>query len=368
MESLSKPDKDINDDFDFWALVRSLKDPYLKFCKAFQTRVRMVLAEYRIIAEDEEQSTSAKVKGVILHWKNRQPMAKQTPSELTLELQFVENHKTQYSELSADFASISYAPKTKTALENFKELILLDLKILLGADIPWQRSGKQLPTAALSQADADDDKSGSGGDEPPDAAVAASGKPTPVSTPDTVPPDPTNFLTWTPTNWESVEFDKLSFPADQNPLKSKPYYAVAVLFLNFTALRMKYKTVWDELTSAWTATFGEKLTKESLRSPPSEGPNAFTSPERDWCEQTLRFIDGSGTAAPKSARDDGSGQRSGTRSSTRNTSSPAGDGGMGSGAKADASLSAAAPRTQMAKQKRYVFFGYFHYFIILRFV
>ena len=59
--------------------------------------------------------------------------------------------------------------------ENFKELILLDLKILLGADIPWQRSGKQqeLSVAALSKAGADDDKSASdddksaSGDEPP---------------------------------------------------------------------------------------------------------------------------------------------------------------------------------------------------------
>ena len=129
------PDKDINEDFDFWTLV-PLKDSYLKFCKAFQNRVRVVLADCRIIPDDEEQGTTAKVKGVIRNWKNRTAMSKQTQSELTLELQFLETHKKQSLALAAYFASISYSPKTKTALENFKELILLDLKILLGANIP----------------------------------------------------------------------------------------------------------------------------------------------------------------------------------------------------------------------------------------
>ena len=40
--------------------------------------------------------------------------------------------------------------KSRKALENMMELILLDLKIFLGADIAWQHSGKQ--------PDDDDDK------------------------------------------------------------------------------------------------------------------------------------------------------------------------------------------------------------------
>jgi hypothetical protein len=330
MDSLSKPDKDINEDFNFWALVPSLKDSYLKFCKVFETRIRVVLADYRVISQDEEQATTVKVKGVIQHWASRKAMNKQVPSDLTLELQFLEAHRKQYTALAADFASISYSPKSKTALENFKELILFkfDLKILLGADIPWQHSGKQpdseLSAEALPQDSADDDKSASSGDERP--AAAASGGPTPDPAPHSCS-DPTNFLNWTPTNWDAVEFDKISFPAHQTPLKCKPYYAVAVLFLNFLHLRTKYKTVWDELTSAWASTFGKQLTNETLGSPPTEGPHAFTSAEREWCEQTHRFINGgSDPAAP--AR----------RSSTRNAGAAAGaaarpataDGGKGS--------------------------------------
>jgi len=53
-----------------------------------------------------------------------------------------------------------------TDYENMKNLVLLDLRILLGADIPWAHVGKQpeappsdLATAALSQAGGDDDDS-----------------------------------------------------------------------------------------------------------------------------------------------------------------------------------------------------------------
>ena len=46
-----------------------------------------------------------------------------------MELQFLDHHKKQYLELSSNFASISFIPKSRTALENMKELILLDLKI-----------------------------------------------------------------------------------------------------------------------------------------------------------------------------------------------------------------------------------------------
>ena len=60
-----------------------------------------------------------------------------------MELQFLRNHKKEYLELSTDFASISFMPKSRAALENMKNLVLLDLKILLGADIPWGHVGKQ---------------------------------------------------------------------------------------------------------------------------------------------------------------------------------------------------------------------------------
>jgi hypothetical protein len=62
MDSLSKQDKNINEDFYFWALVPSFMDSCLKFCKVFETRVCVVLADYCVISKDEEQVTTVKVK------------------------------------------------------------------------------------------------------------------------------------------------------------------------------------------------------------------------------------------------------------------------------------------------------------------
>jgi hypothetical protein len=147
-------------------------------------------------------------------------MAKQTTSEMTMELQFLEHHKKQYLELSTDFASISFMPKSRAALENMKELVLLDLRIFLGSDIAWSQSGKQpeaaateLAAPAISQGGAGDDDSESSRDESaaPDKSSAA---PKAAATEAAEPvPDPNNFLTWTHKNWNEVPFDLISFPS-----------------------------------------------------------------------------------------------------------------------------------------------------------
>ena len=58
-------------------------------------------------------------------------------------------------------------------------------------------------------------------------------------------PDPNDFLTWTHNNWDKVPFDLISFPSGQTPLKTKTYYAVAVIFLNAVSLRVQHSTVWN---------------------------------------------------------------------------------------------------------------------------
>ena len=97
-----------------------------------------------------------------------------------------------------------------------------------------------------------------------------------------------------PKNWEKVPFDLISFPSGQNLLKTKKYYAVAVLFLNTVSLRVQHATVWKELTEAWEYTFGVALSNESLGNPPFTGPNAFSDEERAWCKQTRRFFSAGG--------------------------------------------------------------------------
>jgi hypothetical protein len=329
MDALAKPDTEINEDYDFWNAARTLKAPYVKLCNAYNSRVRVTLADYRVICEDENQATTAINKGIILNWKSRTAMAKQTTSEMTMELQFLEHHKKEYLELSADFASISFMPKSREALENMKNLVLLDLRILLGADIPWAHVGKQpeappsdLATAALLQAEGDDDDSESSKDdaavvESVDLQAAAQQAAAPdTAAPDTAAPapDPNNFLTWTHQNWDKVPFDRISFPSGQNPLKTRTYYAVALIFLNKVSLRVQHLNVWKELTAAWEETFGVPLSDESLGNPPSTGPNSFSADERAWCEQTRRFlIAGGESSAASPPRGDGTLRRAPAR-------------------------------------------------------
>ena len=260
MEALAKPDNEINEDYDFWNAAPKLKTPYLKFCNAHNNRLHNVLAAYRIICEDETQTTTASVKGMILNWKSRTPMSRQQQSEMTLELQFLEIHRREYVELSTDFASMSFLPKSREALENMKALVLLDLRILLGADIPWSHSGKQpeLAAAALSQGGAGDDDSVSSKDNTPAPAEGAAA-----------------------------------------PGAAAPKAA---------ALK--------ELTDAWEETFGYPLTIERLGDPPATGTNAFTEEERAWCEETRRYFSAGGrgrAASPPPGEQGRRGQRTHVR-------------------------------------------------------
>ena len=316
MEALAKQDNEINEDYDFWNAAPKLKTPYLKFCNAYNNRLHNVLAEYRIICEDETQTTTASVKGMILNWKSRTPMSRQQQSEMTLELQFLEIHRREYVELSTDFASMSFLPKSREALENMKALVLLDLRILLGADIPWSHSGKQpeLAAAALSQGGAGDDDSVSSKDNTPAPAEGAAAPG--AAAPKAAALDPNDFLTWTHKNWDKVPFDHIKFPSGQTPLKTKAYYAVAVIFLNTVSLREQHATVWKELTDAWEETFGYPLTIERLGDPPATGTNAFTEEERAWCEETRRYFSANGrgrAASPPPGEQGRRGQRTHVR-------------------------------------------------------
>ena len=86
---------------------------------------------------DEEAPTTGTVTRMITTWQKRTKLAKQQHSTVRLELQFLAHHKKQYNELGDNFSSNSHALKSRTALENFKLLIELDIKVLFGADVQW---------------------------------------------------------------------------------------------------------------------------------------------------------------------------------------------------------------------------------------
>ena len=66
-----------------------------------------------------------------------QATAFESVSTVRLEFQFLAHNKQKYNELEDDFASNAHALKYRTALENFKLLIELDIKVLLGDDVQW---------------------------------------------------------------------------------------------------------------------------------------------------------------------------------------------------------------------------------------
>ncbi len=66
---------------------------------------------------------------------------KNTIIPLTLDVQFLEHHKTQYLDLHRQFQKIDYLPQTQAALQNFKTLLLLEIQLLLGCDVEWSVVG-----------------------------------------------------------------------------------------------------------------------------------------------------------------------------------------------------------------------------------
>ena len=129
--------QNIGDDYDFWSNVPKLKENYLKFFKAHKKRCSQTLANFRIVTVNEDADTSVSVAGMVTNWQRRVPIGRQQLSTVNLELQFLEEHRKQYLDMGAAFASISHSPKSKTCLTNFKNLILLDIKVLMGADLEW---------------------------------------------------------------------------------------------------------------------------------------------------------------------------------------------------------------------------------------
>ena len=134
MEGLYKKGADVLT-FDLFAGVGGTKAPFIKFCKAFEKRLRSNVPSHRVIPVNEEQPTKLDVAGFITEWKSGK--GKNTLSPLTVELQFLEHHKAQYLDLHRDLMKIDYSPQSEAALQNFKTLVVLEISLFLGGDIEW---------------------------------------------------------------------------------------------------------------------------------------------------------------------------------------------------------------------------------------
>jgi hypothetical protein len=318
-----------------------MKKEFLKFCKPFEARLRCNVQSHRVIAQDEEQTTDIMIPGFIVE-KALRGAKRLGPSKINL--QFLEHHKVQFLGIHRDLAKISYSPQTDAALTNFKTLLELEISMLMGCDTEWagasdfaEPAAASAAAAVLGPAAAGDDDDGSSNEgaaaagaadvsDPPavsagppaasaapaasagppaaSAAPAASAGPPAASAASAAAPtggggaaedavpDPHDFTTWAPANWDRLDFSQIQFPTD--PFVSicsvRSYLAVALLLVHTPSLRTAHSRVWDNLNTAWHNTFQSDLTETDLEKWPTTGPLAFSAVQVDWLTQTLRHL------------------------------------------------------------------------------
>jgi hypothetical protein len=336
--------------YDLYSGIADTKALSLKFCKPFEIRNRTLVPNHRVVPTgDGEASTTISVPGFVVDAK----LKKKTFTPQKVELQFLESHKTLYLDLHREFTKSEYAPQSEASLQNFRTLLMLEITILLGADIEWATGSSAVagssgsaavadpPVLAPSAAAADDntsisedgdapvnaihnaaapapapaivnadddtnddggradaagDEAAGGGADAPAAPVAAEGADRNVL-------DVGEFTSWQPDTWEYVDYHKIQFPTD--PMLSiclvRSYFAVAMILWHVPALREKHTRTWDGLTAAWKATFHQDLSSRALKKWPEDGPHGFNAAESAWLAETLRYLK-HGQGRPTSTR------------------------------------------------------------------
>ena len=70
-----------------------------------------------------------------MEWKSS---GKNSLKPLTLEVQCLKHHKTQYLDLHRELHKMDYSPQSQAAaLKNLKTRLLLEIQLLLGCDVEW---------------------------------------------------------------------------------------------------------------------------------------------------------------------------------------------------------------------------------------
>ena len=327
-ESQAKNDSLSVDVFD---KIPEAKKEFIKYCKAFEPRLRTNVKSHRVIALDEEQSTDIMIPGFLV---DKQARGKSRLGSLKINLQFLEHHKMQYLELHRDLNKINYSPQTDAALQNFKILLELEISLLMGCDLEWGVASdfaEPEPAAAAGTVlcaagatDDNDDSANEGGGEggtataaagpahgkaasaasvasvaasaaPAGGGVGAAASAAPAGDAGVegtlVAPDP-DFTTWTHDTWGQLDFSQIQFSTDSciSICSVRSYHAVAILFSHISSLRTAHSRVWDDLQFAWHATFHTKLSDTVLETWPTTGPHAFSASQAEWLTETLRYL------------------------------------------------------------------------------
>jgi hypothetical protein len=72
--------------------------------------------------------------GFITEWKTK---GKSILKPLTVDLQLLEHHVTLYLDLHCESLKIDNSQQSEAALQNCKQLLILEIVLLLGCDIEW---------------------------------------------------------------------------------------------------------------------------------------------------------------------------------------------------------------------------------------
>jgi hypothetical protein len=250
---------------------------------------------YSVLPLSEEQSTKQDVSCFITKLR---ASGKNTLKPLTLEVQFLEHHKTQYFDLHRKLQKIDYSQQTQAALQNFKTLLHLEIQLLLGCYVEWSvplpQASADIDHPVLSTAGnyAYADESGgdagqnSGAASPAAAAQAAD----PVATaPGVLTKD---FTTWTPGTWELLPWDEIHLPKDPNVsiCSVRSYMAIAMIMWYQPDLRLSQLRLWEQLMYAWNTTFHCDLHPNGLEKWQEDGPHAFNTEESKWLAETLCYF------------------------------------------------------------------------------
>ena len=121
----------------------------------YKKRVAKMLANERILPESgkaQDHCTDVVVEGFVDPWKRASKSSNQELKSKTIETQFLNEKKETYLQLSADFAIIRYSPKSKPTLQQFIFLLLLDIALLLGCDITWDKKPPPAPAQTVLEA------------------------------------------------------------------------------------------------------------------------------------------------------------------------------------------------------------------------
>ena len=82
--------------FDVYNGIADVKSLWLKYCKQFEPRLRLLVPNFRVTPVAEEESTDIMIPGFIIDPKQN---GKKGMGCIKVELQFLQNHKDLYLEL-----------------------------------------------------------------------------------------------------------------------------------------------------------------------------------------------------------------------------------------------------------------------------